>query len=79
MQAREWQAEWQAGMERDERGICACRQVVLIGELAELQGKHRIRRAWKAVKKALAGVAQWWRAYCAAQRFYDEQRKGRLG
>jgi hypothetical protein len=41
--------------------------------------KYRIRRAWKAVKKALAGVAQWWRAYCAAQRYYDDQRKGRLG
>lgn len=39
MDAVKWQAEWQAGMERDERGICACWQVVLIGELAEAQSK----------------------------------------
>jgi len=35
--AKEWQAEWQEGMERDESGICACRQVVLIGNLANAE------------------------------------------
>jgi hypothetical protein len=33
--AKDWQKEWQEGMERPEKaGVCACRQVVLIGELA---------------------------------------------
>jgi len=38
MKAEDWQAEWQMGMEKPEKsGVSPCRQVVLIGELAEAQ------------------------------------------